>query len=168
MSMFKDTMIINNQKVFKRAIIYDSSFYLLFIVSYYKKTADSAHCSVIYFADFSLSISHSNVTYFMVIKIKAILVGSSVRDWKIKLTCGKNCCGLFHVKVWKIEWKPTGIHPYHLPPTTPGLLPWSTIIHIIQRNFTPIQLNSATLRPSSHTQAIDHHKCNYKPDSSLI
>ena len=90
-----------------------------------------------------------------------------IRGWNFGVTCGKNCCGLFHVKVRKIKCKPTWIHPYYPPPITSGLLPWSTIIHIIQRDFKSIQPNSVTLRPSSHTQAIDHHKRNYKPDSSL-
>ena len=44
-------------------ISYDSSLYLYIQFSIYKKTADSAHCSVIYFAIFSSSISHSDVTY---------------------------------------------------------------------------------------------------------
>ena len=83
MGTFKDIITINNQKVFKRVmnyecmriIHYDSSLYLLLQSLIYKKTADSAHCSVIYFAIFSFYISRCDVTYFIIIRIKAIFSG---------------------------------------------------------------------------------------------
>ena len=51
-----------------QTINYDSSLYLYIRVFIYKKTADSAHCDVIYFVIFSSSISHSDVTYFIKLK----------------------------------------------------------------------------------------------------
>ena len=55
-----------------RTINYDSSLYLYIRVFIYKKTADSAHCDVIYFAIFLSSISHSDVTYFVFDEIEMI------------------------------------------------------------------------------------------------
>jgi len=91
MGTFKDIITINNQKVFKRVmnyecmriIHYDSSLYLLLQSLIYKKTADSAHCSVIYFAIFSSSISHCDVIYLIIIRIKAIFSGQFGSGLKI-------------------------------------------------------------------------------------
>ena len=47
---------------------YDSSYTLIYTVILYKKNADLAHCGVTYISIFEQDMSHSDVTYFIVLK----------------------------------------------------------------------------------------------------